>query len=165
MIVVSDTTPLIFLLKIGRLDLLEKIFGQVFIPDRVFNELIQNKNYTQEANMIISFDFIVTKSVSDRKAVEILEKTTLLDRGESEAIILFSELKAEIMLMDERRGREVALKLKIPLSGTLGVLLNAFDKDIISNKEIEEYFGEFQRQNRRFSHKLIDLVKRHINNE
>ena len=165
MIVVSDTTPLISLLKIGKLDLLEKIFGQVFIPDGVFNELIQNKNYTQEANMIISSDFIVTKSVSDRKAVEILEKTTSLDRGESEAIILFSELKAEIMLMDERRGREVALKLKIPLSGTLGVLLNAFDKDIISNKEIEEYFGEFQRQNRRFSHKLIDLVKRHINNE
>ena len=165
MIVVSDTTPLISLLKIGRLDLLEKIFGQVFIPDGVFNELIQNKNYTQEANMIISSDFIVTKSVSDRKAVEILEKTTLLDRGESEAIILFSELKAELMLMDERRGREVALRLKIPLSGTLGVLLNAFDKDIISNKEIEEYLGEFQRQNRRFSHKLINLVKRYINNE
>ena len=165
MIVISDTTPLISLLKIERLDLLEKIFGQVFIPDGVFNELIQNKNYTQEANMIISSDFIVTKSVSDRKAVEILEKTTSLDRGESEAIILFSELKAELMLMDERRGREVALKLKIPLSGTLGVLLEAFDKGIISCEQMEQYLNEFQRQNRRFSRKIINLVKRYINNE
>ena len=165
MIVISDTTPLISLMKIKRLDLLEKIFGQVFIPDGVFTELTQNKSYAQEANMIMSADFIVTKSVSDRKAVEILEKTTSLDRGESEAIILFGELKAELMLMDERRGREVALKLQIPLSGTLGVLLNAFDKGIISNEEIEEYLGEFQRQNRRFNRKIIDLVKRYINNE
>ena len=145
--------------------MLEKIFGQVFIPDGVFNELIQNKNYTQEANMIISSDFIVTKSVSDRKAVEILEKTTSLDRGESEAIILFSELKAELMLMDERRGREVALKLKIPLSGTLGVLLEAFDKGIISCEQMEQYLNEFQKQNRRFSRKIMSVVKRYINNE
>ena len=165
MIVISDTTPLISLLKIERLDLLEKIFGQVFIPDGVFNELIQNKNYTQEANMIISSDFIVTKSVSDRKAVEILEKTTSLDRGESEAIILFSELKAELMLMDERRGREVALKLKIPLLGTLGVLLEAFDKGIISCEQMEQYLNEFQKQNRRFSRKIMSVVKRYINNE
>lgn len=135
MIVISDTTPLISLLKIKRLDLLEKIFGQVFIPYGVFNELTQNKSYAQEADMIISADFIVTKSVSDKKAVDNLEKITSLDRGESEAIILFSELKADLMLMDERRGREVALKLKIPLSGTLGVLLEAFDKGIsIMNK-------------------------------
>lgn len=137
MIVISDTTPLISLLKIERLDLLEKLFG------KIFNELTQNKFYAQEANMIISADFIVTKSVSDRNAVEILEKMTSLDRGESEAIILFNELKAELMLMDERRGREVALKLKIPLSGTLGVLLEAFDKDIIRLGQIEQYSDEF----------------------
>ena len=165
MIVISDTTPLISLMKIKRLDLLEKIFGQVFIPDGVFTELTQNQSYAQEANMIMSADFIVTKSVSDSKAVEILEKTTSLDRGESEAIILFGELKAELMLMDERRGREVALKLQIPLSGTLGVLLEAFDKNIISREEIEQYLDEFQKQHRRFGRKIMNTVKRYINNE
>ena len=145
--------------------MLEKIFGQVFIPDGVFTELIQNQSYAQEAKTIISTDFIVTKSVSDRKAVEILEKTTSLDRGESEAIILFGELKAELILMDERRGREVAIKLKMPLSGTLGVLLEAFDKNIISREEIEQYLDEFQKQHRRFSRKILSVVKRHINHE
>ena len=145
--------------------MLEKIFGQVFIPDGVFTELIQNQSYAQEVKTIISTDFIVTKSVSDRKAVEILEKTTSLDRGESEAIILFGELKAELILMDERRGREVAIKLKMPLSGTLGVLLEAFDKNIISREEIEQYLDEFQKQHRRFSRKILSVVKRHINHE
>lgn len=165
MIVVSDTTPLISLLKIGRLDLLEKIFGQVFIPEGVFYELTQNKNYVQEANVIKSADFIVTKSVSDRKAVDILEKTTSLDRGESKAIVLFGELKVELMLMDERRGREVAIKLEIPLSGTLEVLIEAFDKGIISREQAEQYLNEFQKQNRRFSRKIMGVVKRRINNE
>lgn len=46
MIVVSDTTPLISLLKINRLDLLEKLFGTVYIPQGVFNELTENTNFT-----------------------------------------------------------------------------------------------------------------------
>ena len=69
------------------------------------------------------------------------------------------------MLVDERRGREVALKLKIPLSGTLGVLLEAFDKNIISREQTEQYLNEFQKQNRRFSRKIINIVKRYMNNE
>lgn len=94
-----------------------------------------------------------------------MEKTTSLDRGESEAIVLFGELKAELMLMDERRGREVAIKLEIPLSGTLGVLIEAFDKGIISREQAEQYLNEFQKQNRRFSRKIMGVVKRRINNE
>lgn len=49
MIVVSDTTPLISLMKIERLDLLEKLYGKVFIPAAVYNELIVNKRFPEEA--------------------------------------------------------------------------------------------------------------------
>ena len=52
MIVVSDTTPLISLLKINRLALLEKLYGSVLIPKAVFNELTANKNYQAEADTI-----------------------------------------------------------------------------------------------------------------
>ena len=50
MIVISDTTPLISLLKINRLDLLEKLFGQVQIPQGVFSELTENPRFRNEAN-------------------------------------------------------------------------------------------------------------------
>ncbi len=52
MIVVSDTTPLISLLKINRLDLLEKLFGEVFIPQAVFNELAAYEEKTLTSNEV-----------------------------------------------------------------------------------------------------------------
>lgn len=59
MIVVSDTTPLISLLKISRLDLLEKLFGEVLIPSAVFNELTTDERFQLEANQIRQEKFIV----------------------------------------------------------------------------------------------------------
>lgn len=52
MIVVSDTTPIISLLKINRLDLLEKAFGEVLIPNAVYEELTADKRFAEEAKMI-----------------------------------------------------------------------------------------------------------------
>ena len=63
MIVVSDTTPLISLLKISRLDLLEKLFGEVLIPSAVFNELTTDERFQLEANQIRQEKFIVVKEV------------------------------------------------------------------------------------------------------
>ena len=143
---------------------------EISVPSEL-EYLFKNKNLSLEQLALLLYPHIQDgeiskkKSVSDRKAVDILEKTTSLDRGESEAIILFGELKAELMLMDERRGREVALRLKIPLSGTLGVLLEAFDKNIINREQTEQYLDEFQKQHRRFSRKILSAVKRLINHE
>ena len=52
MIVVSDTTPLISLLKIDKVYLLEKLFGRIFIPQAVFNELVIDKRFIEEADII-----------------------------------------------------------------------------------------------------------------
>ena len=49
MIVVSDTTPIISLIKINRLDLLEKLFQEVLIPDAVYRELTTNQSFSAEA--------------------------------------------------------------------------------------------------------------------
>lgn len=165
MIVISDTTPLISLLKINRLDLLEKIFGKVLIPEGVFYELTENKIYEREAEKIINSKFIDMKKVLNKEAIMILERTTSLDRGESEAIILFGEINAQLLLMDEKRGRKVAEKLNIPLSGTLGVLMLAFDKGLITREQVHEYLNIFQRQSRRFNSSIINLVKTHVGYE
>ena len=95
MIVIADTSPIISLLKIDRLDLLSELFGLIFIPDAVYNELTQNEKYRIEAELIIHSDFIKNKKISNTQAVNILQNVMLLDNGESEAIILFDELKAQ----------------------------------------------------------------------
>lgn len=71
MIVVSDTTPLISLLKISRLDLLEKLFGEVLIPSTVFNELTTDERFQLEANQIRQEKFIVVKEVNNLESVSI----------------------------------------------------------------------------------------------
>ena len=80
MIVVSDTTPLISLLKISRLDLLEKLFGEVLIPSAVFNELTTD------------------------------------------------ELNAELLLMDEAKGRNVSSQMGLQIMGTIGILMAAYEE-------------------------------------
>ena len=97
MIVVSDTTPLISLLKINRIDLLEKLFGDVLIPQAVFDELTANERFQLEANRIRQTKFIVVKPVNNPESASILKRATGLDQGESEAIVLTDELKADLL--------------------------------------------------------------------
>lgn len=87
MIVVSDTTPLISLMKIGQLNLIHKLFGEIQIPQAVFKELVSNKRFLNESRQIQECNFIHTVIVEDCKSVDLLRRSTGLDSGESEAII------------------------------------------------------------------------------
>lgn len=126
MIVVSDTTPLISLMKIGRLDLIERLFGEVQIPETVYIELISNPRFAEEAQQIIRNPFIRRVVIEDGKAVDLLSRATGLDRGESEAIILSDTCKADLLLMDENKGRQVAKLMGLHLMGTVGMLRAAW---------------------------------------
>ncbi|MBQ9404343.1 MAG: DUF3368 domain-containing protein [Synergistaceae bacterium] len=165
MIVVADTSPIISLLKINSLRLLHDLFGTIFIPEGVYNELVRNEDYKLEAELIINSDFIQHRQISNPQAVSILRQVAWLDEGESEAIILFSELNAELLLIDERQGREIAEQLQIPISGTIGVLLKALNKNLVTKQQVLEYLDIFQHENRRFSKKLIDLVKKRLDTQ
>ena len=81
MIVVSDTTPLISLLKINRIDLLEKLFGDVLIPQAVFDELTADERFQLEANRIRQTKFIIVKPVNNPESASILKRATGLDQG------------------------------------------------------------------------------------
>lgn len=69
MIVVSDTTPLISLMKIGQPELINKLFGEIQIPDAVFDELVLDPRFVSESKKIRESDFIHRVSVTDTKAV------------------------------------------------------------------------------------------------
>lgn len=94
MIIVADTTPLISLMKIGHLDLLAELFGSVQIPKAVFDELVYNSNFPEESKLIRECKYIQTVAIKDTSAVELLRRSSGLDAGESEAIILSDSLKA-----------------------------------------------------------------------
>ena len=82
MIVVSDTTPLISLMKASRLELLATLFHEVLIPEAVFSELTANPRFQAEADQIRKAPYIKVVSVSEQKAVDILRRSSGLDLGE-----------------------------------------------------------------------------------
>ena len=138
MIVVSDTTPLISLLKINRIDLLERLFGEVFIPKAVFDELTVDERFRLEADQIRQEKFIIVKSVNNPESANILKRATGLDQGESEAIVLTDELKADLLLMDEAKGRNVSAQMGIGIMGTIGVLMAAYEEKELTSDEVRE---------------------------
>ena len=148
MIIVSDTTPIISLLKIKRLDLLEKSFGEVLIPNAVYEELIADERFMDEAKTIRESSYVKNVSVSNPEAVRILRMATGLDRGESEAIVLTDELKADILLMDEAKGRKISGQMGIRIMGTIGLLINAYEDRLITAEEARKCIDELQRSGR-----------------
>lgn len=163
MIVVSDTTPLISLMKIGQLELINKLFGEIQIPDAVFNELVLNSKFTNESKQIKESDFIHKVSVTDIKSVELLRRSTGLDAGESEAIILSDMLGADLLLMDEVKGRQVAKQMGINLMGTVGLLLIAYQEEYLSKEDILDCIDILKNNGRHISNKLYEQLVQKLN--
>ena len=148
MIVIADTTPVISLLKINRLDLLEKAFGEVLIPDAVYAELTADERFMDEAEMVKRAPYIKSVPVSNPEAVRILRMATGLDQGESEAIVLTDERKADILLMDEAKGRAISGKMGITVMGTIGILISAYEDNLITSEEVRKCIDDHQRSGR-----------------
>jgi predicted nucleic acid-binding protein len=130
-IVISDTSPLSYLHQIGRLALLHSLYEEIIIPPAVENEL------RAAAALHAVFDWSLIRVVppaSVRRVEELLEE---LDRGESEAVIVALELGADLLLIDERSGREVARRMGLPRTGLLGVLLEANNRGLIASVAAE----------------------------
>lgn len=131
--IVSNTTPIISLIKINKLELLKELFDEVYISKGVYEELIANKAFNEEIKLIKRSDFIKIVAVKNELAVKLLQKNMGLDLGESESIVLYDESKADLLIIDEKKGRSVAKSISLNVVGTLGILLKAKDKDLIEN--------------------------------
>lgn len=162
MIVISDTTPIITFLKLGRLDILQKLFGTVLIPNAVYDELTKNIQYLNETATIHECSFLQMTRVFDTQSVKILNEIVGLDAGESEAIALFNEHSADLLIIDERKGRNVAKKLGIRILGSIGILLKAFDLKIISKTEILSCVELLKSSKIRISENLFKIIFEHI---
>ena len=98
------------------------------IPQAVFNELTVDERFQMEANQIKNKKFILVKAVNNFESVGILKRAVGLDQGESEAIVLADELKADLLLMDEAKGRKVSVEMGHKIIGTIGILMAAYEE-------------------------------------
>jgi predicted nucleic acid-binding protein len=162
MIVISDTTPLISLMKIGHLKLVNQLFGEIQVPEAVYNELISNPHFNEEAREIRESDFIKRVHVDDEKAVDLLRRITGLDMGESEAIILSDTCKADLLLMDEVKGRHIAQQMGIRIMGTIGLLMIAYEEELLSSEEIVACVECLRNAGRHISNKLFEQLMEKI---
>ena len=130
MIVVSDTSVITNLIQLGQLPLLKELFGHIIIPQKVFNELAR---IPRQIEIINEKAWMEVRQITDEAHFKKL--TSTLDPGEAEAIVLAIELKADALLIDEKKGRRIAQKYGITITGLLGVLIEAKAENLI--KEVK----------------------------
>ena len=134
-LVVSNSSILIHLSRIGKLWLLKEIFGKVIIPKAVYRECtVENKIGSEE---IKRSECIEVQEIKDKNFKNLLQ--IFLDEGESEAIVLALEVNADLILLDESEARRIAKNLGLKVTGTIGILLKAKKLGLITNlkREIE----------------------------
>lgn len=156
MIVVSDTSPLCYLLLIDLIEVLPQLFGRVIIPEKVRNELL-SPAAPQVVSKWISQppDWLEVQIILDR----INPALNQLDLGEQEAITLALELKADLILLDDLAARRIATQLQVNIVGVLGILVSAAEKGLI---DVTAAIERLQQTTFRASPKLIQsLLQQH----
>src|SRR5438552_821643 len=133
MLVVADSSPLIVLINIEYIDILPRLFGKVVIPPEVSAELsVSNRPQPIQTFINSPPPWLLLQSPS------IVEPIPMLHPGEVTAISLALELHADLLLIDELRGRKAAAARKIRVTGTIGVLEQAADRGLLDLKEAFE---------------------------
>jgi len=125
--VVADASTLIGLSRIEKLNLLRDLYGEVVIPQSLYDEVIAESKYSSEK--IKSVKYLKVEKVSDNKMVELF--LGYLGRGEAEVLTLSKEKKADLILIDEKKARRVARRAGFDIVGVLGLLLAAKNRALI----------------------------------
>lgn len=150
-LVIADAGPVFSLAIINKLELLNLIFDDIKISKAVWEEVTLDKS-TEFYHKIDSF---FKSKVVDIKGFN--ELTFVMDYGESESVILYKELNAHFLLIDDKKARRIAENFDIECVGTLGVLSTAKDKGLI-----RPIFQTFLKNDRYYSLNLLNvLLERH----
>jgi predicted nucleic acid-binding protein len=149
MIVVSDSSPVSVLVCLNQIELLPGLFGQVIVPPAVVSELAHPRSPKALRDWIATPPgwFIV-------QAPQAIDKSLgSIGPGEVEAICLAIELKADALLVDDRKARHVASLRGICVTGTLGILELAAVRGLI---ELPAIFAELRKTDFRIADELLD---------
>jgi len=153
MIVVSNATPIISLASIGKIDILKHFFDKVYIPQAVYDEIKSKKAYGYKE---IDDDFFEVAHIKDEFAQNILLND--LDLGEAQTIVLAKEMSADIVLIDETIGYNLAKSQQLNAKRTLSFLIASKKKGYID--EVAPLLDEMIEKGRWISRKVYrDVLK------
>jgi predicted nucleic acid-binding protein len=152
MIVVSDTGPLVYLVSVGLSDYLPQLYDTVLIPPTVLAEL--KHEHSPLKNWIA-----VSREWLNVALPSTLVSDATLDEGEREAISIALSLGADAILIDERAGREVARKLGLTVTGTLGVIIDGHRRKLFNGIEA---LDRMTKTNFYVSQELLDSVRKRL---
>ncbi len=149
MILVADSSALVTLAIVDKLNVLESLFDDVCIPKAVYDEItvdhkIESKRlkvFCEGKVKVIRQSFVFPVS---------------LGVGESEAMTLYKELQADFLLCDDKKAKKYAKNFSINTIGSLGVLLKAKEKGLI--KEIAPLLGILKKSDIFIDDKIYDLI-------
>jgi predicted nucleic acid-binding protein len=126
---IVNSTPIISLSVLGKLDLLKSVFTEVIVPKAVFDEV-----FAKGSDKIGSKELASTTWIKVMETTNILSKSSImleLDEGEAEVITLAKEKSIDTVVIDEFAGRQYASLLGLNVIGTLGILLASKNKGLI----------------------------------
>lgn len=150
LLVVSNLSAIIAFAKICRLDLLEKLFKKVIIPEAVWKEVTVEGKPGREK--ILRAGFIHVVRVHNKRLTLFLKE--FVDEGEAEAITLALEVNTDILLIDDRMPETLAKKLGLQVMGTLGVLALAKYRRLI--QEVKPIIDELMERGFRISKRILE---------
>ena len=128
-IVIVNSTPIIALASIDKISLLKELYGKIYIPEAVLDEITIKPGSKAQLSIKSSDDWITIKTIRNTEAKKFF-KVQLHD-GEVEVMILGGELRADTLIIDDYIAREYAKYLGFKVTGTLGVILKSKEKGII----------------------------------
>ncbi|WP_373514229.1 DUF3368 domain-containing protein [Persicitalea sp.] len=153
-LIISDSGPIFSLATIGKLEILDALFEKICIPDAVWKEITRDKTTKYYGELAAYFDGKV-RSISGFNELEFI-----MDYGESEAVLLYRELSADFLLIDDKKARAIAESFGMQCVGTIGVLSIAREKGLIG--ELRPLFEHFLKNGRYYSLKLLNaFLKEH----
>lgn len=151
MIVVADSSTLHYLVLITRIDILQKLYGRIYIPESVMTELSDMGAPSPVRHWIENHpSWIESRKLTNQDA-----SIGLLGRGEQDGIALAHALNAELILLDDRAARKAAIRQGISVTGTLGVLGDAAKAGLT---DLESAITALRQTNFRASESLLSEI-------
>ncbi len=151
MIIISDTSPFCYLILIDCINILPQLYSKVIIPEVVYQELTNQSSPRKVREYLQNKpDWLIIKNHQEKVDLD-LDK---LDKGERSAIILAEQIKADLIILDEKLARKIAKNRNLKVIGLLGILYDACLAGLI---EVEK-FKELEKTNFFVSRKLLEDI-------